>query len=103
ATGVGGAACDRARRNDELWCDRESTWLGRGLTRRRRRQRRQPDRNHCSLSPSDRFVGLVDRLRRRSRSGDLASRPRAPLALGAAAFTILTAAEVAAARLSRQI
>ena len=55
--------------------------VGRGVAGRGRRQRRQPHRDHRSLPQSDRVIGIARRLRRGPRSEDLASRPRAPLAV----------------------
>ena len=56
----------------------------RRVARGRRRQRREPDRDHRALPSRHRIERIADRLRRRPRPQDVAHRPRAPLARRAA-------------------
>ena len=51
----------------------QSAWIRRRLARRRRGQRRQPDRDHRALPSRDRRVRIADRLRRRPRAQDVAA------------------------------
>ena len=71
---------DSAGPDHQLRRDRAGARIARRLARGRRRQRRQPDRDHRPLPPRDRIERIADRLRRRPRPQDLADRPRTPLA-----------------------
>ncbi len=76
---LGGAAADCARRDDELRRDGESAGVGRRVSRRRRGQRRQPAGDRRAVPSRHRGVGLAHRLRRRTRTKNMAARSRTPL------------------------
>jgi len=74
------APADSARRDAQLWIDREGAALPRRLASRGVGEWRKPDRDCRSVSSRDRIVRLPDRVRGRPRQEVVAARSRTAVA-----------------------